>query len=529
VTGGNEQHITFRALVRLAIMAAAVAAAYVAFAAKPAHANHVAFAQGDVFAGVGNGKVNHYGPTGTLKEVLDTTTGPTSPPGNETGMCFDPTGKLYTTDYDALTMSKFNNLGGLAVHPFGPSFPSAPESCVVDQGGFNIYVGTGELNNELLQLDTNGAQLNDFFLTRDQGGINWIDLNPANQCQLYYTSEGTLVKRFNVCSNTQLSDFASGLPFGNAGCFALRIRSNGEVLVACDQSIRRLNSAGTDIQGYNPGAEADFFALALDPDGVSFWAAGYSSGNIYKVNIASGAVSTTIPATPATDAGLGGLAVYGDAATADPGFPRPRGATPLRASLVPAYNQCTTGNSSHGAPLAHPSCNPPVQASNFLTVGSPDANGAGANSNGFVQYNALAGNTATVANEADVQVNVNITDVRNKAGLADYTGQLQAVSTLRVTDRFNSSDLATKPVNDTGTGQDTPLAMTVPCATTTATNVGSTCALTTTANAVFPRLVLEGKRTIWEMGPQQVFDGGSDGVASTSGNTLFMDEGIFVP
>ena len=32
-----------------------------------------------------------------------------------------------------------------------------------------------------------------------------------------------------------------------------------------------------------------------------------------------------------------------------PGFPRPKGATPLRASLVPAYNACTAPNRGHAA------------------------------------------------------------------------------------------------------------------------------------------------------------------------------------
>jgi hypothetical protein len=31
------------------------------------------------------------------------------------------------------------------------------------------------------------------------------------------------------------------------------------------------------------------------------------------------------------------------------------------------------------------------------------------------------------------------------------------------------------------------------------------------------------------MGQVKVFDGGSDGVASTAGNTLYLDQGIFVP
>ena len=63
---------------------------------------------------------------------------------------------------------------------------------------------------------------------------------------------------------------------------------------------------------------------------------------------------------------------------------RPKGATPLRASLVPSFKACAAPNRTHGAPLAFPSCNPPVQTSNFLTIGSPDANGAGANSTGFI-------------------------------------------------------------------------------------------------------------------------------------------------
>jgi hypothetical protein len=513
-----------------AVAVAAVVIVSLLVGTRPAAAS-VAYSKGDVFAGVGNGKINHYSPTGTFLEALDTTTGVMSPPGNETGMCFDPTGKLYATDYDAVDMAKFNNVGGLTTYPFGPDFQYPPESCVVDEAGLNIYVGTAELNNELFKLDTNGNALNDFFLVRDQGGINWIDLNPNNQCQLYYTSEGTLVKRFDVCTDTQLPDFASGLPPGNAGCFGLRVRSNGEVLVACDQEIVRLNSSGAIIQSYNPGSAADFFTLALDPDGISFWVAAYGTGNIYKVNIASGSVGTNFTATPASGAGLAGLAVYGDGA-ADPGYPRPKGASPLRTSLVPAFSPCTSPNRTHGGPpqLAQPSCNPPVQASSFLTIGSPDSNGVGANSTGSVVYTALVGDANTLANEADVRITTSITDVRKKSDLTDYAGQLQEVATLRVTDRFNSADLATQPANDTGTGTDTPFPATVPC-TTTPSNaaVGSICSLTTTANALAPNLVVESKRTVWELGPVQVFDGGSDGVASTSGNTLFMDQGLFVP
>ena len=57
------------------------------------------------------------------------------------------------------------------------------------------------------------------------------------------------------------------------------------------------------------------------------------------------------------------------------GYPRPQGASPLRVSLVPAFAECTGPNRTHGPPLASPSCNPPAQSSDHLTVGAPDANG----------------------------------------------------------------------------------------------------------------------------------------------------------
>src|SRR4029450_8532313 len=59
------------------------------------------------------------------------------------------------------------------------------------------------------------------------------------------------------------------------------------------------------------------------------------------------------------------------------GYDRPKCATPVNFRLVPAYDECTEGsdNASHGAPLDVPSCNPVAQSSDYLTIGTPDANG----------------------------------------------------------------------------------------------------------------------------------------------------------
>jgi hypothetical protein len=45
-----------------------------------------------------------------------------------------------------------------------------------------------------------------------------------------------------------------------------------------------------------------------------------------------------------------------------------------------------------------------------------------------------------------------------------------------------------------------------------------------------PGLVVEGKRAVWQIGQVQVYDGGADGNANTTGdNTLFLTQGLFTP
>jgi hypothetical protein len=208
----------------------------------------------------------------------------------------------------------------------------------------------------------------------------------------------------------------------------------------------------------------------------------------------------------------------------DSGYARPKGATPLRVSLVPAFAACTAPNRTHGAPLAFGSCAPPAQTSGTLTIGTPDANGGLPQSIGSMRLDVLAGDPSTPADEADVSAVVSITDVRRRSDLADYTGQLRALLDLRITDRWNGSSGA-----DSGTVADTTFPVTVSCAATGDTGVGATCATATTLDAVMPGAVAEGKRAIWQLGAVTVEDGGADGVASTTPNTVFARQGVFVP
>jgi hypothetical protein len=209
---------------------------------------------------------------------------------------------------------------------------------------------------------------------------------------------------------------------------------------------------------------------------------------------------------------------------ASPGFVRPKSASATKVSLVPAFNACTSGNRMHGPPLAYASCNPPVATSSQLTIGSPDANGAGSNMLGSVKAVSITGNAATPADEADARFFVSITDVRRTtSGLPDYTGQLQLESSIRITDRDNGPSLF-------ATAQDTPFRVTVPCATTASTTIGSTCSVNTTADAVLGAgAIKEGRRSVWQLGQVKVNDGGTDGVASTQPNAAFAVQGLLVP
>ena len=201
---------------------------------------------------------------------------------------------------------------------------------------------------------------------------------------------------------------------------------------------------------------------------------------------------------------------------------RPRGATPLRVPLVPAFDACTAPNRGHGAPLAYGSCTPPSQSSSQLTVGTPDANGRPAGATGSVLLKTIVGNSGA-PDEADVTLQVSVSDVRRRSDLSDYPGQLQLSANRRITDKDNGG------ANAAGTVADMLYTATVPCQPTADTTIGSTCSLSTTADAITPGSVKEELRTVWQLGQVQVLDGGPDGVAATAPNAVFLRQGVFAP
>jgi WD40-like Beta Propeller Repeat len=220
------------------------------------------------------------------------------------------------------------------------------------------------------------------------------------------------------------------------------------------------------------------------------------------------------------------------------GYPRPRSASPLRASLVPAYQPCSSPNRTHGPPLAFGSCHPPVQVSGHLTVGTPDANGAGANSVGFIKLRVAPGAPGPPT-DTQVWINYSISDVRcsgatttcgnaNAEGGADYAGELEGRFTFRGTDKYNGPS-----PNEPGTMTDYTFRWTAQCTQTADPSTGSQCSMNNLSmDAVVAGIVLnlEGKRAIWEIDRVRFYDGGADGDADTAGdNSLFATQGVFIP
>jgi hypothetical protein len=184
---------------------------------------------------------------------------------------------------------------------------------------------------------------------------------------------------------------------------------------------------------------------------------------------------------------------------------------------VPAYQPCVSANRTHGPPLDSPSCAPPRPSSDQLTVGTFDANGQSAKSTAGVILTTMLGDPNSSTDEADVHLQATVTDVRLASGLADFTGQLEARMSVRITDKDNTPNPGGP---GGGTVQDITYLFPVPCSGTPNGTVGSTCAVDTTAEALAPGVAKEKKRTIWALGQVRLHDG--------AGNA-FMRQGLFVP
>ncbi len=251
------------------------------------------FEEGDIFAAVGNGLIKRFDESGTLIETLETT----SDSEFTTGMCWDTTNHLYTTNFSDGTMSKFDVTGTLVEHPWGGPFDTYPTDCVQDLMG-NIYASDGndlvfnspsEGGNpgHIYHFDTSGTLLETYTPETDGDGISGLAL-AADACTMYYTAREGTIYRFDVCDGTQQADFATGVSPNS--CYQLGIRANGEVIVSCGDTAHRLDASGNVIHNYTELPTGLYYALTLDPSGDSFWVGERFSGEVYQVDVVSATI-----------------------------------------------------------------------------------------------------------------------------------------------------------------------------------------------------------------------------------------------
>ncbi len=248
----------------------------------------IAFGPGDVMVSLEPGPVVWYSPNGTLQRVLVPTV-----IGLGEGMEFDAVGNLYVNRWcndpscssTGNAVEKYNSLG-LSEGTAGGNFNCSPHAIDFDSAG-NFYVGQAGCNRTILKFVPGAtAPVREYAVAEDNHGVWWLDLAPDG-CTLFYTSVSADVKRFDVCTNTQLPVFNSG-PLPGAFTHEVRVLPDGGVLVANANVITRLNQFGAVTQTYEVLGEAALWAgLDLVGDGT-FWAGNYFSSTVHKFNLNDG-------------------------------------------------------------------------------------------------------------------------------------------------------------------------------------------------------------------------------------------------
>ncbi len=276
---------------------------------KPAGADTPIFASGQVFASVGNSAVNVYSAGSGNPQVTRLNDGLDEP--YTAGSAFDSSGNFYVTDDYSGDVSEYAPDGTLdGVFASGLQNPL---SLAFDNQG-NLYVGQ-QTTPYIAEFSKTGQLVQNIGpVATELSGDDWIALG-ADECTFYYTTEETDILRYNMCTNQQEPNFnvqpfasydpSTGLP---VQAFQLQVLPDGDVLVADSNADILLDQNGNVLQTYTcaslPGCQGSLFAMSLDPDGTSFWTGDSVSGNVWEVDIATGAVQQQIDTNSGTLYGL---------------------------------------------------------------------------------------------------------------------------------------------------------------------------------------------------------------------------------
>ena len=221
--------------------------------------------------------------------------------GYPVGMTRDAQGNLYVTDFSGGRVIKVD-VATQTSSTFASGLPGSPESLAFDGSG-HLWVGAADTPT-ITELNTDGSISQQFTVATEDRGTDWIDFETS--CVLRYTSEGSSVLRYDVCTGTQLAPLTTGL--GGTYAYAVKTLPDGSALVADSSTIVHLATDGSVLQTYSTQTDSGWFALALDPGGQSFWAQDYATGDIVQFDLSTGNVLNSFN-DGFSSANTGGLAI----------------------------------------------------------------------------------------------------------------------------------------------------------------------------------------------------------------------------
>jgi hypothetical protein len=330
--------------------------------------------------------------------------------------------------------------------------------------------------------DRSGAQQDVWVMNADGSSPTPLTTNAATDSRPAFSSDGTKIA---FMSNRD----------GNYEIYTMTSSGSSQTRLTTNASFDADPTFSPDGQR---------IAFATDRDG---------NFNIYRMDAVGGTNQAPLTTNAAWDAGPSWA--RGTKPTSD-----------TNVSLVPAFRQCGTAtnpsNRTHGAPLSSASCNPPVPGASVARVGGHAV--------GFADLFDVPGDPTTATDEANISIAGGASDVRSGTTTGpDYNPSaggpdLTLVARLRITDNYNGAALTSS-----GTLTDLDFPVPVDCATTALASIGSFCTVKTSADALIPNLVKEGKGLSWQVFRLRLNDSGANNIRGDSDDTLFEQQGLFVP
>ena len=178
-----------------------------------------------------------------------------------------------------------------------------PNAIVVDPQGA-IFVGHAWTGAVAVFSDE--YQRTGTLQVEDAGNGVWGATLLDDGCTLAYSSEQGVL-RYDLCLQTQLPDLAASL----SGSYAAGLTklSGGGFLVADHDFIVQLDANGAVVRTYDAPGVDTWVSVAVEPGGSTFLAGDYSSSNVFRFDLATGAVLLG-PISVAEPDSLCGLVVF---------------------------------------------------------------------------------------------------------------------------------------------------------------------------------------------------------------------------